>query len=257
VKPVVQLTEFGITGGVLLFNLFVFATLLSLQGQGLDLNLPHALQVWHRWLEQFAAATQPISGNKAVEAALTTIVATLSVILIFCTGLLLELTAPLFFVSLEIWVFKSCLASRERGWFGKIILAHAGLVGEDYERYLNEPTHAVLRPRRWLAQRARYVRLQSFVFSYLFAHTEGASLERLEEQIRLWHTSRAVSTSMLFLGVLLTLSAQGVNLGQSVVIAVFVPAILFALSTMITVALYSRLCTTMCVLLYLNLNVAA
>jgi hypothetical protein len=218
----------------------------------LDLDLPHALQTWQRWLEQFAAATQPLSGNKTVEAALTTVVATLSVILIFCTGLLLDLTAPLFFIFLEILVFKSCLASRERDWFGGIIRAHAGLVGEDYERYLNEPVHALLVPQRWLAQRARYVRLQSFVFSYLFAHTQGASLQRLEEQIRLWHVSRAVSTSMLFLGVLLTLSAQGGNLEERLLIAVLIPAMLFAVSTMITRALYARLCTTMCVLLYLD-----
>lgn len=252
-KPIAALTEYGITGGVLLVNLFIFATLLNLQIAHADITFPQAIALWQRWAEHFGELAAPFAGNKLLEPVLSTLVATLSVILIFCTGLLLELTAPLFFALFEILAFKRWLARKDYAWVGDLMQVHETLLDSDYRRFINDPPRAWWLPQRWLAQRARYTRIQSFIFSYLFFNARGASLEQLQEQIRLWRTSRAVSTSMIILGIALTGYAQdGGNLAEHVYIALGMPVVLFAISALTTLTIYSRLCMTVCSLLYLS-----
>jgi len=252
-KPIAQLSEYGITGGVLLLNLFVFATLLNLQIAHLDITFPQAIALWQHWAERFAAIAAPFTGNKLLEPVLSTIIAALSVILIFCTGLLLDLTAPLFFTLFEILAFKRWLARKDYTWVGEFMQAHHDLIEEDYPRFVSDPPLAWWVPQRWLAQRARYTRLHSFICSYLFFNARGASMEQLQEQIRLWRTSRAVSASMIFLGVALTGYAQdGGNLGEHLLIVLGIPVVLFVVSALTTYTIYTRLCTTLCSLLYLT-----
>ncbi|MBI3776006.1 MAG: hypothetical protein HY273_10715 [Gammaproteobacteria bacterium] len=252
-KPIAALTEYGITGGVLLVNLFIFATLLNLQIAHADITFPQAITLWQRWAQRFAELAAPFAGNKLLEPVLSTLIATLSVILIFCTGLLLELTAPLFFTLFEILAFKRWLARKDYAWVGELMQVHEALIENDYRRFVNDPPLVWWLPQRWLAQRARYTRLQSFIFSYLFFNARGTSLEQLQEQIRLWRTSRAVSTSMIILGIALTGYAQdGGNLAEHVLIVLGIPVALFAISALTTLTIYSRLCMTLCSLLYLS-----
>jgi hypothetical protein len=252
-KPIAQLTDYGITGGVLLLNLFVFATLLHLQAHNLDITFPQAIQLWQQWAQHVATLGAPFVGNKLLEPMLGTIITTLSVIFIFCTGLLLELTAPLFFTLSEILAFKRWLARKDYAWVGELMLIHHNLIEEDYQRFVTDSPSVWWRPQRWLAQRARYTRLQSFIFSYLFFNARGAGLEQLQEQIRLWRTSRAVSASMIFLGVALTGFAQeGDSIAEHVLIVLTIPVVLFAVSALTTHTIYTRLCMTLCSLLYLS-----
>lgn len=90
-----------------------------------------------------------------------------------------------------------------------------------------------------IAQRARYTRLHSFICSYLSFN--GASQERLQEHIRLWRTSRAVSTSMIILGVALNYLHSGGDLAEQALIVLGIPIALFALSALITYTIYTRL----------------
>lgn len=252
-KPVALLTEYGVTGSVLLLNLFIFATLLTLQIANLDITFPQALNLWQHWAERFAGVTAPFADNKLLEPVLSTIIATLSVILIFCTGLLLDLTAPLFFTLFEILAFKRWLARKDYAWVGELMQAHRSLVEDDYQHFINDRPLTWWLPRRWLAQRARYTRLHSFINTYLFFNAQGASLEQLQEQIRLWRTSRAVSASMIILGVALTGYARnGGNMGEHILIVLGIPAMLFAVSAITTYTIYTRLCMTLCSLLYLS-----
>jgi len=252
-KPIAQLTEYGVTGGVLLVNLFVFATLLNLQIAHLDITFPQAITLWQHWAERFASLAAPFVGNKLLEPVLSTIIATLSVILIFCTGLLLDLISPWFFTLFEILAFKRWLARKDYGWVSELMQTHRGLVDDDYQRFINDPPSAWWLPQRWLAQRARYTRLQSFIFAYLFFNARGASIEQLLEQNRLWRTSRSVSTSMIILGVALTGYAQDSgNITEHVMIVLVIPLMLFAVSSLTTLTIYTRLCMTQCSLLYLS-----
>ncbi len=247
-KPVALLTEYGVTGGVFLLNLFIFATLL---GQH-EITVPNTVAVWQHWAERFVAFAAPLANSNLLEPVLSTVIATLAVILIFCTGLLLELTAPWFFAPLEISAFKRWLARKDYAWVGKLMQLHHPLIEEEYTRFVNDPPSAWRSPQRLLAQRARYARLHSFIFSYLFYNARGANLEQLQEQIRLWRTSRAVSTSMIFLGIALTVYAPGDNFAAHVFIALGIPIALFAVSALITYTIYTRLCMTLCALLYLS-----
>ena len=252
-KPFALLTDYGVTGSVLLLNLFIFATLLTLQMANLDITFPQAISLWQHWAERFASVTAPFADNKLLEPVLSTIIATLSVILIFCTGLLLDLTAPLFFAVFEILAFKRWLARKDYTWIGELMRAHHDLLEDDYQEFVNDSPLSWWLPGRWLAQRERYTRLHSFICTYLFFNARGASLEQLQEQIRLWRTSRAVSASMIFLGVALTSYAQGGgNIGEHILIVLAIPMALFAVSALTTYTIYTRLCMTLCSLLYLS-----
>lgn len=252
-KPIAQLTEYGVTGGVFLLNLFIFATLLGLQIANQDITFPHAVALWQHWAERFVTHTAPFTGNKLLEPMVNTFLATLAVILIFCTGLLLELTAPWVFTLFEIVAFKRWLMRKDYAWLGELMQTHHHLIGEDYQRFINDPPWAWWPPQRWLAQRIRYTRLQSFIFSYLLFNARGASLEQLQEQTRLWRTSRAVSASMIFLGVALTSYAQGGgNIQEQILLVIVIPSVLFAVSAITTFTIHTRLCMTLCSLLYLS-----
>ena len=70
---------------------------------------------------------------------------------------------------------------------------------------------------------------------------------------RMWRTSRAVSASMIFLGVALTLYAQkGGNIEEQILLVIVIPSVLFAVSALTTFTLHTRLCMTLCSLLYLS-----
>ena len=252
-KPITQLTDYGVTGGVLLLNLFIFATLLGLQIAHQDITFPQAIALWQHWAERFVTLSAPFIGNKLLEPMVSTFLATLAVILIFCTGLLLELTSPWVFTLFEILAFKRWLLRKDYVWLGNLMQVHHPLIGEDYQRFINDPPWALWPPQRWMTQRLRYTRLQSFIFAYLFFNARGASVEQLQDQTRLWRTSRAISASMIFLGVALTSYAQdGGNIGEQILIVIGIPALLFTVSALTTVTIHTRLCMTMCSLLYLS-----
>lgn len=252
-KPITQLTDYGITGGVFLVNLFIFATLLGLQIADQDIGFPQAIALWQHWAERFVTLSAPFIGNKLLEPMVSTFLATLAVILIFCTGLLLEMAAPWIFTLFEILAFKRWLLRKDYAWLAELMQVHHQLIGEDYQRFINDPPWAFWPPQHWIAQRLRYTRLQSFLFSYLFFNAPGASLEQFQEQIRLWRTSRSVSASMIFLGVALTTYAQdGGNISEQILLIIGIPTVLFTVSALTTSTIHTRLCMTMCSMLYLS-----
>ena len=252
-KPIAALTEYGITGGVFLLNLFIFLTLLGLQIAHQDITFPQAVLLWQHWAGRFIALTAPFTGSPLLEPMVSTFLATLAVVLVFCTGLLLEMTAPWVFTVFEILAFKRWLLRKEYAWMGELMHTHHDLIGEDYQRFIHDPPWVWWPPQSGLAQRVRYTRLQSFIFSYLLFNASDASLEQLQEQTRLWRTSRAVSASMIFLGVALTSYAQdGGNTGEQLLIVVVLPVILFTISALTTFTIHTRLCMTLCSLLYLS-----
>lgn len=255
-KQITQLTDYGVTGGVLLLNLFIFATLLGLQMDHHDITFPQAIALWQHWAERFVTLSAPFIGNKLLEPMVSTFLTTLAVILIFCTGLLLELTAPWVFSVFEILAFKRWLLRKDYEWLSELMQRHHVLTGEDYQRFVNDPPWTLWPPQRWMTQRMRYTRLQSFIFAYLFFNAHGASVEQLQDQTRLWRTSRAISASMIFLGVALTSYAQdGGNIGEQILIVIGIPAVLFTVSALTTFTIHTRLCMTMCSLLYLSSRV--
>ncbi len=261
-KNIALLTEYGITGTLLTFNLFIFGTLLSLQmpGDSLTLNFHDAFILWTGWFQKLADALGPLGHNDAITSAANAVLATLATLFIFCTGFLLEITAPLFFTILEMAIFRRWLTSSDQVWIEKIVERNQALVKKDFEGFTKVEQRRWFVPRGFLRHRQEYNRLRSFVFSYLFVYANDVNTDELTGHIRLWHTTRAVATSMIYLGVLLTcLSVTGLdNAGKSgeitneaMLLSVGVPLLLFIGSALLTLAIFSRLCNILRSLIFL------
>ena len=76
-KNIALLTEYGITGTLLTFNLFIFGTLLSLQmpGDSLTLNFHDAFILWTGWFQKLADALGPLGHNDAITSAANAVLA--------------------------------------------------------------------------------------------------------------------------------------------------------------------------------------
>ena len=86
--------------------------------------------------------------------------------------------------------------------------------------------------------------------------SNAAGLDELMDRVHLWRTSRAISTSMVVLGCLMNFTPlvhapfehdATLNIALT---AVGVPLVLFAVSALITLGTYSRMCAVLCALAY-------
>lgn len=253
-KGLVKLTDYSITGGIFLLNLFLFATLVYQLGHDKPIDLVSFLATWQDWVNKAAGVAGSANQSPPVQSALSALVGALSVILIFCTGLMLDLLAPAFFTFFEMWQFRRWLASDDQRWMSRIIARNDELIGGDFSAF------AAARPIRWLldiryflAHRHHYLRLRSFIFSYIFVKASGAKLDELVDQIRIWEISRAIATAMLlqiflngwfaFSEVKVTGWALAVTGGQIA---------MFLVTVVIVLAAIARLRATLCSFLYLT-----
>lgn len=252
-KNVALLAEYGITGTLLTFNLFIFGTLLSLHLTGEPFTVGTALRLWSVWLQSFAQALAPLGTNDAISSASNAVLATFATLFIFCTGFLLEITAPLFFTPMEMLVFKRWMSSDDRCWFNEIVERNHELIKRDYESFVSSSSWHWLLPSQYLRHRQQYNRLRSFVFSYLFVHAGDVNIDEFTDQVRLWQTTRAIATSMIYLGVLLTWLAvdEHNTMADIAFVSIGLPSILFGISVLLTLAIFSRLCNTLCSLIFL------
>src|SRR6266704_4976348 len=111
-----RITEYSITGGLLWVNVFLFATLVNLPVDQITLNA--ALQKWVTWFAAMAPlkATLEMALPAALQSSLGTLLGALVFIVIFFSGIVLDLIAPLFFVPIELYFFRKWLVQKNRGW---------------------------------------------------------------------------------------------------------------------------------------------
>jgi hypothetical protein len=190
---------------------------------------------------------------------------------VFFVGLLLDLLGS-YFVIWELGRFKNYLKANEE-WLTTVVNKHKLFVRDDFDRILTEFGEMFTRRswaislkvfifwkidnlKQWFSEMHRgylrirllrpYNRLQSFMVSLVFASPSDVKTDFLLDQLRLWRTSRAISTSLLILAFEIPLF-----LGESLV---WIPIYLlpFSLSGFITLRAYSRFCQTLLSLVYVT-----
>ncbi|MEK7322354.1 MAG: hypothetical protein AABZ84_04665 [Pseudomonadota bacterium] len=252
-----RITEYSITGGLLWVNGFLFITLLNLQVSEQAISLGHALRLWSEWIRAMTPLTQALAPlSPSLQASIGTLLAALAIVIIFFSGILLDLLSPMFFISFEMLFFQKWLISKNRTWLDRLVADNRDFIEEDYRCFINTKAFNWRRPLAWFERRRCYNKLWTFLFSHIMVFSNAAGLDELMDRVHLWRTSRAISTSMVVLGCLMNFTPLvHVSLDRDTALnialtAVGVPLVLFAVSALITLGTYSRMCVVLCALAY-------
>lgn len=222
-----RFTEFGMTGAFFLLSqlcVIIFVLDPALVAQAAVQNWARALDVYQDSLPGLLKDTTK------------SLFAVVGVISIFVTGLILDLIGS-YFAFLEMILFNRHLR-RNRGWLNDMAAHCQETVRKDYQRLRDEfGTDFLVGPRQ-LWQRFQMNSAYKNIQAYLFAHIQvfASMSETLVDNMHLWRTSRAVSTTLLILSIEVFL------FGEQSHRAWLVFAVLFFLSALITLRSYSRLC---------------
>lgn len=256
-----RITEYSITGGLLWVNVFLFATLLNLQLSGQTISPDHAMRLWGDWIRAMTPLTQSLAGlSPSLQGSIGALLAALAIVVIFFSGILLDLLSPMFFISFEMLFFQKWLISKNRPWLDRLIADNRDFIEEDYHCFINTNAFNWRRPLAWFERRRCYNKLWTFLLSHIMVFSNAAGLDELMDRVHLWRTSRAISTSMVVLGCLMNFTPlvhasfehdATLNIALT---AVGVPLVLFAVSALITLGTYSRMCVVLCALAYVTVK---
>lgn len=243
-----RITEYSITGGLLWVNIFLFATLLNLPLDRLNWN--GASLVWSGWIATLAPlkSTMETALPSALQSSLGTLLGALVIIVIFFSGIVLDLLGPLFFVPFELYFFRKWLVRKNRDWLDRLIVDNGEFIAADYSTFVGGRVIDWRHPLAWFEQRRCFHKISAFLLSHIMVFSQAAALDELMDRIHLWRTSRAISTSLVVLAVLLTFGplapiSRGLEHDpRAWLIATVVPLLLTLISTIITLSTYSRMC---------------
>lgn len=254
-KGIAKFAEYSISGGFLWLNVIIFITLLSLPSDTSHDLLGSTLELWGNWVKDYTSHLQASSEFDLFKNSLNTLAAALFVLLIFCTGLALDLLSPFFCSQVEVIYFRKNIKNKDHLWFKKFISEHKEYIQDDYEKFIEEPLFKLSSPDVWRVQKKRYNRINSFLMAYLFANSGNTYLDQLTDKIRLWYTSRSLTTALLVLGVLLNLlvvsdSVVVASVASTVLYVFVVPLLLVVLSLALTIGAFCRVNASMLALAY-------
>ena len=185
-------------------------------------------------------------------------IAALAIIAVFVVGLLLDLLAT-FLQTSEVKLFYEHLA-RNRDWLDPLIADHKSYCKIDYEWFeisfrrggraiVGEPfLPADAQPVWWPSKLRPYERLWSFFASYVLVDSGSSQLSLMVDQYYLWRTARAITVSLLILGIEFLVRVRTVT-SVLVLLAMWVT---FPIALMITKAAYNRFCFTLFSLVYVT-----
>lgn len=225
-----RFTEFGMTGAFFLLSqlcVIIFVLDPAVVAKAAAQNWASALNSYQAHLPELLRDTTN---------SLFTVVGVIS---IFVTGLILDLIGS-YFAFLEMILFSRHLR-RNRAWLNDMADHCQETVRRDYQQLRDDFGTGYLVGPRQLWQRfqmsSAYNNLQAFLYSHIqvFSSMPGT----LVDNMHLWRTSRAVSTTLLILSV----EVYFFNGNSHQAWLVFV--LLFILSAVITLRSYSRLCFTL------------
>lgn len=221
-----RFTEFGMTGAFFLLSQLGMIVFLDS-----EMALAGAMQEWAKVVD-VSQASLP----KMLQESTKSLATVAGVISIFVAGLMLDLAGS-YFAFLEMVVFSRHLR-RNQVWLNDLAAHCQKNVQEDYRQLRDDfGTGFVVGPKKLWARirmNQQYKNIQAFLFSYI--HSFSSMSDTLVDNMHLWRTSRAISTTLLIVSVEIYFFK-----GQSHHVP-WVFAGLFLLSALITLRSYSRLC---------------
>lgn len=248
-QAAIRFAEYAITGGVFWLSVLLFMTLLFFTPSGDAGMLDTMILTWNSWVTTLTKQLGTISGT------VETLVMSLSVLVIFCSGLMLELISPYFFFTIELREFNKQFITKNQRWIHKLIERNAEFIGEDFREIQQEKSWKWNDPGRSFRQMGRYSRLKDFLLAYIDVFSSSSRVETLTDHIRLFRLSRSISMAMLILAILLSSfvlfsSSNTFSPGALTNIAIVAPIALLVVSSAITRNMYIRFCNTLSALTY-------
>jgi len=141
-------------------------------------------------------------------ASVAALVGALALIAVFATGLVLDLLGSSYYRIMEAGIFVAYIR-RNRRWLEDIVNQSRDYMQDDWSVLLNTPAYwrgsfskeHLLHPFRRGRIRPMYMRMQSFLLSYVLLAPGMDKVELLSTQMALWNLSRAIATAMLVVAV--------------------------------------------------------
>jgi hypothetical protein len=234
------------------------------------------------WLIMPGSASLPVELIKNIgtispgaQSVLTALLGALAVVVIFTTGLLLDLFGSFYLRYIEMTAFHA-LAKTNESWLRRLFEKYPDYVQSDWTLLLRLPSW--WSKQQWIAglkvfvfwnaryrkeyaeelranlvPRGSYVRLQALLFSYVFLHSGTENIELLTNQISLWNTSRTIAAVLALFAVeaplLWIFSGRQFLLPQ--MFSYLVQLLFTAAAFAITTAAFRRVCSTLLALAYL------
>lgn len=255
-----RFAEYTISGGMFWICIAIFLTFyhinagtigngdarLILQGGILE----QSIQFWAEIIRIFIEKL-PENANYT-PTIITNLLTGLSVIAIFCTGILLDTISPLFFTPFELMYFKKCVRNN-RHWLQQSLENHNAVFLQEYDRLLNEPLFCWKEPNSFWRQRHYYVRFRTFLFANAYASYESEKLEDLKDRIHLWHTSRSLGAAIFILALLLnTIEIFQIEADIGMISAVYYIPLFYIIAVLMALGSYSRMCDALFTVTYFS-----
>jgi len=265
-KGIARFAEYGVTGGLLWFLVFLFFSI----NQADDLTLKSVIQFWSNQVSHVNEIFQPIAHQNTLsvsvtesgtiekslisapksdslldlKSTITGLLSGLAIILVFCTGLLLDLIAPSLCGTFELVYLKHNLRRSQQDWYERLLEMHRDFLENSYEQLSKTRVREWINPKSWQQDRHAYHCLRNFLFGYLYVNAGQTQQGPLLEKVRIWRTGRATAMSLLLLGVLMgSISLTQVNVSSSsqMIISIVIPIALILISGLVSVITFSRM----------------
>jgi len=268
-RGIARFAEYGITGGLLWFLVFLFFSI----NQAEDITPKSVLKLWSEQIvlinSQFqtnAVASKlnvSISESGTLERNLvqtpvgesfldmkTTIsglLSALAIVLVFCTGLLLDLIAPSWCGTFELIYLKHRLRKKQNRWLADLLAMHPDFLHNSYSQLADTHIRSWVLPKNWQKDRTAYHCLRNFLFGYLYVNAGQTQQGPLLEKVRIWRTGRATAMSLLLLGIMMgtiTITQENVNNTTQLTVSIVIPIALILLSSLVSMMTFSRMYTS-------------
>lgn len=245
-----RFSEFGMTGAVFWICQILLLTIGAGQVEGADL----------------LASLNKILGTEGNNSALLlsatgSLLTVFGLIAIFSTGLILDMMGSIFFMQ-EMRIFGSHI-SKNHDWLDKMTDKCSTVIAKDYRDFQKEfddsdpstKNTKILQfdPRihlRRFALRFHFLRLQTFLLSYIHVYSANGMSDQLTDHVHVWRTARAISMALFIVALEVIAFDYYSHPGHTEVeaahtnstTALYIHWGLFAASALLTLKSYNRMC---------------
>ncbi len=235
-----RFSEFGMTGAVFWICQILLFTIGTGEAAG----------------EQFLSLLGSFIGTEdtpssVLKSAAGSLLTVFGLIGIFVTGLVLDMIGSIFFMQ-EMRIFGGHV-SRNIDWLNKMTEKCSTAVAKDYQVFQKEFDDTNI-PKKSIYTRllnphfhyqrfrllSRYRHLQTFLLSYVHVYSANGTSDQLTDHIHVWRTSRAISTALFIVAIQVIAFKYVKPDSESMILIIY--GTLFALSAMLTLKSYNRMC---------------